>query len=184
MVCVGYDFGGWYDTKAHADALESEEGKFTFDAGITDQTEIYARWIPKTKANYTIVIWKQSVNGVDENDEKLYDYEKTIPVSDVTVGSSINVVTGTSGNRNANVNGTSYGWDGFHYQATDQAGKTVAADNSTIINVWFDRNVRTPTGCSAARRTGWLPYKVEEALILSGFVPQNRNSTFFSPGFI
>ena len=143
MTCVGYEFGGWFDTKEHADNLNSQDGKFTFGSTINDRTVIYARWIPKTQADYVIVIWKQSVNGVDSNNNKLYDFEETIKVKNAAVGSSINAVTGTSGNRNATVNGTSKGWDGFHYQSNDQQGKTVAADGSTVINVYFDRNEHT-----------------------------------------
>ncbi len=151
MTCVGYEFGGWFDTKEHANNLNSEEGRFTFGGTITDRTTVYARWIPKTKADYTIVIWKQSVAGVDSQNNKVYDFVKTIKVEDATVGDTINVVSGTSGNQNARVNGENYGWTGFHYDRNDQAAlvngsaKVVEADNSTVVNVYFDRNEYTLT---------------------------------------
>ena len=143
MTCVGYTFGEWFDSKEHADNLDSQEGKITFGGTITDRTTVYARWIPKEKADYTIVIWKQSVNGVDDSGDKVYDYVEAISVKNKDVGSTINAVTGTSGQQNASVNGTNYGWNGFHYQSNDQQGQTVKADNSTVINVYFDRNEYT-----------------------------------------
>ncbi|MBQ6578663.1 MAG: hypothetical protein IJL91_13130, partial [Bacteroidales bacterium] len=151
MTCVGYEFGGWFDSKEHADNLDSEEGRFSFGSPINDRTTVYARWSQKTKADYTIVIWKQNVNGFKKDDqgnpttEKLYDFEEVITVKNANVGSQINVVSGTSGNASATVNQSSKSWTGFHYQGNDQQGKTVAADNSTIINVYFDRNSYTLT---------------------------------------
>ena len=150
MVCVGYEFGGWFDTKEHADD-PTYTTRFVFGNTISDKTTVYARWTPKTKANYTIIIWKQSVNGADENNNKLYDFVETITVSDKDVGSPISIVSGTSGNKNATVNGANKGYDGFHYQSNDQAEvidgkqKAVEADGSTVVNVYFDRNEHTLT---------------------------------------
>ena len=91
MTCVGYEFGGWFDSKEHADNLDSEEGRFSFGSPINDRTTVYARWSQKTKADYTIVIWKQNVNGFKKDDqgnpttEKLYDFEEVITVKNANV---------------------------------------------------------------------------------------------------
>ena len=92
----------------------------------------------------------------------------------MNTGSTPNVVRGTSGNRNASVNGTTYGWMGFHYQETDQASKTVEPDGSTVVNVYFDRDeitiefwtYRNSGGCTGACDQG--NYRPDSSLTLKG----------------
>ncbi|MCR5135397.1 MAG: InlB B-repeat-containing protein, partial [Clostridiales bacterium] len=138
MIRNGYTFGGWYADKATADQTSGGD-EYDFNQTLTDKTTVYARWIPNTTAPYTIIIWKQNL------DADGYDFEKAITVENATVGSNINVVTGTSGDQNARINGTNYGWKGFHYSSNDQAGKKVATEGNTVVNVYYDRNEYTLT---------------------------------------
>ncbi len=140
MTRFGYTFGGWY-----ADAACTQE--FTFGYELTDYTTIYAKWNSDTKADYTVIIWKQNVSGEG------YDFYKSVHIEDADVGTTPNAVTtsGTGNNAYATVDGTAYSSDssnaeikadftGFHFEETDQADKTVATEGNTVVNVYYDRN--------------------------------------------
>ena len=152
MVRKGYTFDGWY-TGAPATTGGDPTGEvFEFGNTINETTTIYAKWKSETKANYTVLIWKQNVKGDG------YDFYKSIPITDATVGSVPNaVVTSGSGNdAYATIDGTAYragssdptikeDFTGFHYSADDQSTKTVATEGNTVVNVLYDRNEITYT---------------------------------------
>ncbi len=79
MKRFGYTFGGWYDTKAHAEAHAADTsvttGKFEFGHELSDNTTIYASWVPNETATYTVIIWKQNVDG--EN----YDFAESMTLT-------------------------------------------------------------------------------------------------------
>ena len=64
MIRNGYSFGGWYDTKEHADAHAANPtvttGQFAFGNELTEKTTVYASWIPNTTAPYTVIMWTQN----------------------------------------------------------------------------------------------------------------------------
>lgn len=122
----GYTFGGWY-------TAETGGSLYNFDSTITEDTLLYARWIPAT-ANYTVVFWQQSKsdNKYASTSQKTYDY----------VGQS---------NRNGTVDSMVYlqssdftAPTGFYYTSSKgETGTSVKADGSGIINVYFDRKLIT-----------------------------------------
>ncbi len=145
MIRLGYTFGGWYDTEAHANAHAQNTnvttGKFTFGSTISEKTTIYASWISATTANYTILLWRQNIDG------ESYDFAKAITLSG-TVGSTINAVTvrGTGNNAYVKIGNTNYNGDdykGFHYVSNDQSGKTIVPEGTTVVNVYYNRNEHT-----------------------------------------
>ena len=156
MLLNGYTFGGWFDTKEHAANLDSQEGKFTFESTLAEGTTLYARWSPKSNADYTVIVWKQSVLGVDEEGDKVYDFAGSYLVKDavtkvapsaVSVNSQgVVTITGTEGG-----NVTVRPDTGFHYASNDQNAvidgdpKVVKPDGSTVVNVYFDRTEYTLT---------------------------------------
>ncbi len=142
MVRNGYTFGGWYK-----DAACTAGQEFTFGGQISETTTIYAKWIAKPSANYTVIIWRQKVTGDG------YDFAEAINLSG-SVGSTINTVvqngssvnTGTTPaqTRNVRVDGTEKAYTGFHCASFDQ-NKTIAAEGNTVLNVYYDRNTITIT---------------------------------------
>ena len=64
MLRSGYTFGGWYDTREHADAHAANTsvttGKFEFGRELTEKKTVYASWIPNTTAPYTVIFWTQN----------------------------------------------------------------------------------------------------------------------------
>ncbi|WP_035773631.1 InlB B-repeat-containing protein, partial [Butyrivibrio sp. VCD2006] len=140
MVRLGYTFGGWYDSKenanAHAENPSVTTGEFSFGNTISEKTTVYASWIPTTNANYTVLIWKQNIDGDG------YDFVKALTLSG-RVGSAINAVSsgGSGNNAYAIINGENYDkYTGFHYASNDQSGKTIAPEGTTVVNVYYDRN--------------------------------------------
>ncbi len=143
MQRFGYTFGGWYDTKAHADAHAENPsdttGKFTFGETLTANTTIYASWIPNATANYTVIIWKQNVSGTG------YDFGESITRVG-SVGQYISTVTttGTGDGAYAIVDGTNKRYTGFHYDHMD-SNVEIVPEGTSILNVYYDRNVVTLT---------------------------------------
>lgn len=121
----GYTFAGWY--------TEPEGGEaFVFGNALTENTTVYAHWTPAA-ANYTVIIWKQKITD-DKNaadNEKTYDYEESTVISSTT-GATANV-------RTEDIN---HSYIGFHLGRYD-GETTVAADGSTVLNVYYDRNLNT-----------------------------------------
>ena len=136
MIRNGYTFGGWFADKATANQTDGGE-EYDFNKPLTVKTTVYARWIPKTTANYTVIIWKQNLAGDG------YDFVEAIPLSG-NVGSTINTVTqqGTGNNAYARVDGTAKQYTGFHLGKFDQ-NVTIRTEGNSILNVYYDRNEHT-----------------------------------------
>ena len=146
MIRNGYTFGGWYADKATADQTSGGD-EYDFNQTLTDKTTVYARWIPKDKADYTIIIWKQNLDGDG------YDFYKAISGND-TVGEAIDDVSsqGSGNNAYARINGTNYNssytedgkqpFKGFHLKEFDQ-NVTIKTEGNSVLNVYYDRNEHT-----------------------------------------
>ena len=101
MKRLGYTFQGWYEDSLCTTSQASPScTPYTFGNTLTNQTTLFAKWTPRTTAPYTVIIWKQNLNGDG------YDFAESISLNG-TVGSSINL---TSNNINISCvnNGNSY----------------------------------------------------------------------------
>lgn len=148
---TGYNFAGWYTDEdctvqvAGAngsvlsgnynltDTLEIRNGSLY----VTGDSKLYAKWTEGT-ANYTIVIWRQKVTDAADNnvDNNSYDYAESVQRT-ATTGSSVGITY-------ADQHKSGEDYTGFSYSHCDTA-KTVAADGSTVLNVYYDRNPHTFT---------------------------------------
>ena len=140
---AGYHFEGWYKEPECINA-------FDFNQSLTQTTTVYARWTGDI-ASYTIVIYKQRVtDSVDATDsEKTYDYEVSIP-TEGNIGDSVSIptdYTGYDGNESVIIGETKSNFIGFHYNGAktnaDNSGKKIASDGSTVVAIYYDRNVIT-----------------------------------------
>ena len=146
----GYTFGGWY-TVQYADTVTADPAnKFVFGEELEANTPLYAKWIPNTTANYTILIWKQNVHDAKDATDanKKYDFSESISLSG-NVGAVINTVTsaGTGDGSYAIVNGTNINGDkykGFHLNRYDQ-NVSIVTEGTSVLNVYYDRNLVTLT---------------------------------------
>lgn len=148
---TGYNFAGWYTDEDCTVQVAGANGRvLSGNHNLTDTLEIrngnlyvtgdsklYAKWTEGT-AYYTIVIWRQSINdNVNTADaDKTYDYANSFRLPSIT-GTSVSVPNNPYKNMQ---NNETYGekYTGFYYSRCDDA-KTVAANGSTILNVYYDR---------------------------------------------
>ncbi|WP_248922333.1 InlB B-repeat-containing protein, partial [Olsenella intestinalis] len=128
MVRYGYTFGGWYSNK------ECTGAQFEFGKQLNEAKTVYAKWIPNTNANYTVIIWKQNLEGDG------YDFEEAVNLSG-RVGTTVNTVSkqGDGDSAYASVNGTNKQYTGFHLKDFDQ-NVTIATEGNSIVNVYYNRN--------------------------------------------
>ena len=113
---AGYRFGGWYQD-------EDCEQSFAFGSPQTESITLYARWIAEN-VHYTIVYWQENP------DDDGYSFEESVSG------------TGRTGTQ-TNVRPDTNKYEGFHLNTTDKAvaQQIIAGDGSTVVNVYYDRNV-------------------------------------------
>ncbi len=139
MTRNGYTFGGWYDTKEHADAHGANPsvttGKFTFGGELTEKTTLYASWIPNATAPYTVILWGQNVDRTAY--EVVGSYVGTgrvgnnIPYTFVNNGDE-DYVTGV-GNGNGH-------YTGFSLVAADSNQQVaITPEGDAVLNLHYDR---------------------------------------------
>ncbi|MBR0404705.1 MAG: InlB B-repeat-containing protein [Eggerthellaceae bacterium] len=126
---AGYNFTGWY-----ADAACTQT--FDFTRAYNTKTTAYAGW-KKASAAYTVIFWQQRVS--DDKDaadaDKTYDYKESAQRSSYTD----EVVVPTDAD-------LAKKYQGFHLNsAKTDSQATVAADGSTVLNVYYDRDLITMT---------------------------------------
>ena len=163
MTRNGYTFGGWFDTKEHADSYadacaEADDpttvektGEFEFGNTLTANTTVYASWVSKTSAHYTVLIWKQNIAGNG------YDFAESRVLTG-TVGQNVSSVVqhGTDDEAYATINGTSVRYTGFHLKNFDQDVEIVP-EGSSVVNVYYDRNTYVLT--FEVQRTSGTQYR-------------------------
>ncbi|QTE73317.1 InlB B-repeat-containing protein [Clostridiales bacterium FE2010] len=140
MVRKGYRFGGWYDTKEHADAHGTDPtittGQYAFGGELDDGVTIYASWISETTAVYTVIFWTQNQARTG------YDVAGSVVVSG-TVGANI-PYTSVDNIDEDYATGAGFGENG-HYTGfcltEGSKGQTVMIrpENDSVLNLYYDR---------------------------------------------
>ncbi len=160
-VCAGYTFGGWY-TSREADAVRVErETDIRALKGADGTLTLYAQWQPEF-VGYTVNIWRQkatdgqlgldqkAVRAEESSEEYLryYDFAESIHVEASESTPKSGDLPDADLLRAWTAYGTaadgSSGYYGFEYNRTrtenDLRNVTgMAADGSTILNVFYDR---------------------------------------------
>ena len=93
---------------------------FTFGTQLDKALTLYAVWTPNTNTQYTVIHWQENANDDD------YSYAES------------ETKTGATG---ATTSATAKSYSGFTAQTITQ--QTIAGDGSTIVNVYYKRNVYT-----------------------------------------
>ena len=137
----GYTFDGWYtgsiadNVITYGTQVSDGTGKVTNPAAglkLTEETTLFGHWTAQDNATYSVVIWKQKVSD-DKNaadSAKTYDYETSYTRTGVT-GAAVSPSSADLG----------HSWTGFHYARTVQTSETIQANGSTVINVYYDRDL-------------------------------------------
>lgn len=110
----GYAFAGWYN----GDAL------YTFDSPLTADITLKAKWTEQNGVKYTVIHWQENANDTG------YSLKET-ETKTGTVGAQTNAAAKDTKRVEA--------YNGFTAQTIVQ--KTIAGDDSTIVNVYYKRNV-------------------------------------------
>lgn len=142
-------------------------GRISLNADVT----LYAKWIPQANATYRVIIWQQKVTDAKDAASKTYDYVthytsgKILSSQSVTEAmlrsfsgtnslkstvSGLNVLSATALADRPEVEVTGMSFTGFETTArwavsNAETDGTVKSDNSTIVNVYFDRKLITLT---------------------------------------
>ena len=110
----GYDFADWYNGKT----------QYTFGSPLTADITLKAKWTEQNGVRYTVIHWQENAN--DEG----YSLKDT-ETKTGTVGAQTNAAAKDTKRVEA--------YNGFTAQTIVQ--KTIAGDDSTIVNVYYKRNV-------------------------------------------
>lgn len=120
---TGYTFAGWA-TSETGDVVYSDGDSYTIGAA---NVTLYARWNAATTTVYKARHWQQKVGGsLGLYNETNYSIQETENLS------------GTTGNQTAAAAKT---YSGF--SNADITQKTIAADGSTIVDIYYNRNQYT-----------------------------------------
>lgn len=110
----GYSFDSWYTDKEMTNKFES-------DNDLSDDLTLYAKWNPSSNVSYTVIHWLE--NADDDN----YSLAASESKSGIT-GSKTEATAKT--------------YVGFTSPAAkDIEQETIAGDGSTIVNVYYERNM-------------------------------------------
>ena len=112
---AGYDFDGWYTDDEALTAADFE--------AIKANTTVYAKWTESENTKYTVIHWLENA------DDDGYSFKE----SETLYGK-----TNASTNARAKSSNTK-DYQGF--TARDITQETIAGDGSTIVNVYYKRNV-------------------------------------------
>ena len=110
----GYNFDGWYNG----------ETAFTFGSSLTEDLTLTAHWTEKKDVQYTVI------HRLENADDDGYSYKE----SETKTGAA-----GAQTNAIAKDTKREKDYNGFTAQTVEQ--KTIAGDGSTIVNVYYKRNV-------------------------------------------
>jgi uncharacterized repeat protein (TIGR02543 family) len=162
---TGYTFAGvgYWSTKAPksnqnpdgATIASKATDEFNFAAPVAANSDVhlYAIWKAE-KAGYTIIYWNERANIADDPGADITNYEfaaqKVIPKASSTLdaGTLLNnsTIETLAGGANLTAAKTTYpNLQYSHYGFSNAVGRTVVGNDSTIINVYFKRNVYTLT---------------------------------------
>ncbi|MCI6638640.1 MAG: InlB B-repeat-containing protein, partial [Lachnospiraceae bacterium] len=122
----GYTFSHW---------SEKEGGsEYSFGSTISKDTTLYAVWEANDNTEYTVIFWKQSVNDKKnaKDSDKTYDYAESV----TRTGKTGSYASPQYADKNKS-------YTGFSYNSSKSGSVTINGDGTTILNVYYDRNLLT-----------------------------------------
>ena len=109
----GYTLVGWYK--------DNDNAPFAFGTSLQENVTLTAKWEANTDTKYTVIYWKENAN---DDKYAFADYD---------------VLTGTTGTQTKATASERY--DGFTAQTVEVEQAIIEGDGSTIVNVYYKRNV-------------------------------------------
>ena len=118
----GYDFVGWF---------LPDGTQLTSNYQPTADVTVTARWTPSNNQSYNVIYWRQNATDEVDAETKTYSYDHS-ETRYAQTGASVSL---TAADRNGAGTGFSFN------EGASTVTATVAADGSTVLNVYYDRNV-------------------------------------------
>ena len=163
---TGYTFNGWWTSTNATEAVQVADasGELVTTADLSgwggyvsggnlmlrENVTVYGAWTP-APTKYTVVVWKQKSTDAANLAEsaKTYDFAESftntaLAEKSISVDQTYKNWSGQSAN---GVHESDY--TGFTYARCD-AAVTVKGDGTTVLNVYYDRNVHTLTFYTSA----------------------------------
>ena len=112
----GYTFGGWYK---NADCSDGQKWDFATDT-VTSNITLYAKWTAGSGIGYEVAHYRQKIANDD------YEYYDT----DVLYGTTGATIDAGTIKKN---------YEGFDYHHMYPVSPTIAADSSTVVNLYYNR---------------------------------------------
>ena len=133
---TGYTFSIWQSPDTVN--LENDGGAVTFKMPASD-VKLIAQWTPNTGTKYTVRHWQQKLNSSDtvvSGTDNAISEGETIDKATCKDYKLVDYPTST-GTTNSETTAQANSYSGFKAQAFAQ--KTIAANGSTIVDIFYDR---------------------------------------------
>lgn len=151
---TGYTFSGWLSsqTMEYKRPVNPDETTVTFEMPARNVT-LTAIWTPNGSTAYTVRHWQQKLNaegtaaaasGSDGTTDKTITEGESAGAPATCTDYDLfysEPLSGVTGDSTAAVGKTGSGYAGFEAQAVSQ--KTIAADGSTVVDIFYDRIMYT-----------------------------------------
>ena len=136
MTRKGYTFLGWFlSNPAPANAGDDPNGSaFSFGQPLTDRVDIYAKWAPIERANYTVIFWTQNLQRTGYEVKDSY-------VGEGRVGGEISYTFNDNGDEDFVTGVSTYGhYKGFCLtEASKNQHISITPEGDAVLNLYYDR---------------------------------------------
>ena len=151
----GHEFTGWKSNIEGDNKVYTSDGTNSSITMPAANVILTAQWTVNTDTKYTVNHYQQNL---DDNDYKLFETESD--------------KTGTTGEQTT---ATAKNYEGFKAKSFEQ--KTIAADGSTVVDIYYDRNTYTVTYTDGVNDETIFADEVHQSVKYGAPVPAYNNGT-------
>ncbi len=151
----GYEFTGWKSNIEGDNKVYTSDGTNSSITMPAANVILTAQWTVNTDTKYTVNHYQQNL---DDNDYKLFETESD--------------KTGTTGEQTT---ATAKNYEGFTAKPVEQ--KTIAADGSTVVDIYYDRNTYSVTYTDGVNNETIFEDEVHQSVKYGASVPAYNNGT-------
>lgn len=151
----GHEFTGWKSDIEGDNTVYTSNGDNRSITMPAANVTLTAQWTVNTDTKYTVNHYQQNL---DDNDYKLFETESD--------------KTGTTGEQTT---ATAKNYEGFTAKPVEQ--KTIAADGSTVVDIYYDRNTYSVTYTDGVNNETIFEDEVHQSVKYGASVPAYNNGT-------
>lgn len=151
----GHEFTGWKSNIEGDNKVYTSDGTNSSITMPAANVILTAQWTVNTDTKYTVNHYQQNL---DDNGYKLFETESD--------------KTGTTGEQTT---ATAKNYEGFTAKPVEQ--KTIAADGSTVVDIYYDRNTYSVTYTDGVNNETIFEDEVHQSVKYGASVPAYNNGT-------